>query len=241
MMKWFITGDTHGKVYERIMSSDFGMTHDAALIILGDCGLNFWLNKTDKREKQRVEKQLAAFDSRLYCVRGNHEERPENLNYPFVWDNDVNGLVYQEAEFPNIRYFIDGGTYWINDQRTLILGGAYSVDKEYRLARAMPDAVWTGWFKDEQLTEKEMADIMSFTYKDYDVILSHTCPLEWMPIDMFLPMIDQSTVDKTMEEWLSQVKEQFKWEYWYCGHYHTNRCLDDGAYMLYEDIVEFPN
>lgn len=32
-MKWFITGDTHGKVYNRIITSDFGMTHNAALII----------------------------------------------------------------------------------------------------------------------------------------------------------------------------------------------------------------
>ena len=42
---WLVTGDTHGQVLERL--SHIGYPPDeTALIILGDMGLNFYLNKT---------------------------------------------------------------------------------------------------------------------------------------------------------------------------------------------------
>ena len=33
-----------------------------------------------------------------------------------------------------------------------------------------------------------------------DVVFSHTCPLKYEPVEVFLPGIDQSTVDKSTEE-----------------------------------------
>ena len=72
---WLVTGDTHGQVLERL--SHIGYPPDeTALIILGDMGLNFYLNKTDRKNKRNVN----ATGFRIYAVRGNHEERPENLS-----------------------------------------------------------------------------------------------------------------------------------------------------------------
>ena len=221
--KWILTGDTHGRVAERLgnikRNMDCGLEKEAAVIILGDAGLNFYLNKTDIKEKKRVEE----YGMYVYCVRGNHEERPQNLGYELRYDKHVQGEVYQDPHCRLIRYFQDGGIYTINDHRVLTIGGAYSVDKYWRLARA-GSSTWTGWFEDEQLYNDEKNEILKkIRGQSFDFVLTHTAPISWEPNDLFLPMIDQSKVEKGMEFWLEEVKKNINYK-WFCfGHYHADR------------------
>ena len=77
---------------------------ETGIIILGDAGLNFYLNGTDKKYK----KQLNNMGYYIYCVRGNHEERPENIpGMVLVEDTETDNTVWIEEEYPNIRYFVD--------------------------------------------------------------------------------------------------------------------------------------
>ena len=72
-----------------------------------------------------------------------------------------------------------------------------------------------------------------------DFILSHTCPLSWEPIDLFLNGIDQSTVDKSMEVWFDELKDNIKWKYYLFGHYHADRIERphvEQFYQEYEDV-----
>ena len=217
---------------------------ETGIIILGDSGLNFWLNNTDKKYKKLLNNQ----GYHIYCVRGNHEERPENLGYELGYDPDVFGMVYHDPNFDNIKYFVDGGEYQIDNHSALVLGGAYSVDKWYRLARAgySRDEAETanpkkcGWFKDECLTPEEMKAISDkYDGKEFDFVLSHTCPLSWEPSDLFLRGIDQTTVDKSMEIWMDDLKNKINWRIWLFGHYHADRverpCVEQ-MYMDYEDL-----
>lgn len=242
---WLVTGDTHGQVMTRLMS--IGTTdykpEETALIILGDAGINFYLNKTDMKNKEAI--QQTGFT--IYCVRGNHEERPENLGYIENWyDDNVKGYVMYEPDYPNIKYFEDGNAYEICGKSVLVIGGAYSVDKWYRLNRAgvfdKKDPKYlnprkTGWFPDEQLLNWEMTMIEKEHFgKHYDVILTHTCPISWEPTDLFLPGLDQSSVDKTMELWLDEVKQNIDWNVWLFGHYHGDQLVRPGVEMYYKDI-----
>lgn len=232
---WLVTGDTHGQVLERL--GHIGYPPDeTALIILGDMGLNFYLNKTDRKNKRNVNN--TGF--RIYAVRGNHEERPENLFMEQMYDEDVDGGVYYEPEFPNIRYLFDGESYNIHGYSVLVIGGAYSVDKWYRLGGRPEDTdSWTGWFKDEQLTKKEMDEIGTWVEgKRYDFILTHTCPISWEPRDLFLPGLDQSKVDKSMELWLEGIKSKVDWEVWLFAHFHSDRVERPHCEMLFQDIEE---
>lgn len=218
---------------------------ETGIIILGDSDLNFWLNNIDKKYK----KLLNSEGYHIYCVRGNHEERPENIpGMILIKDEDVGNAVWMQEEFPNIRYFVDGNEYTIGSYSVLVIGGAYSVDKWYRLARAgytlgeaeTADPKKCGWFKDEQLTEKERNNICDKVQgKHYDFVFTHTAPLDWEPTDLFLNCIDQSAVDKTMEVWLNKLKDCFTWGVWCFAHYHADRverpCVEQ-FYMDYEDI-----
>lgn len=242
---WLVTGDTHGQVMTRLMNigtTDYPV-EETALIILGDAGINFYLNKTDINLKRNI--QNSGFT--LYCVRGNHEERPENLGYIEHWyDKNVKGYVMYEPDYPNIKYFEDGNAYEICGKSVLVIGGAYSVDKWYRLNRAGITSKLdkdylnprkTGWFPDEQLLNWEMTMIEQEHFgKHYDVILTHTCPISWEPTDLFLPGLDQSGVDKTMELWLDEVKQKVDWNIWLFGHYHGDQLVRPGVEMYYKDI-----
>ena len=226
---WIITGDTHGRVATRIENIKRNMSEyspkETAIIILGDAGLNYYLNKTDKKEKKIVN----DYGYLIYCVRGNHEARPSAVpEMEYLEDKEVKNFVYYQREFPNIRYFIDGFDYEINGMKTLIIGGAYSVDKHYRLEMGYQ------WFENEQLDFAERSNITNkLTYYKYDLILAHTCPYSWRPTDLFLNCIDQSTVDNTMELWLEENKEKFNDTIYLFGHYHDDRLVRPKVEMYY--------
>jgi 3-oxoacid CoA-transferase subunit A len=217
--KVFITGDTHGLNARRI---DLLLNtvpelnpEETALIVLGDSGLNYYLDRKDKQHKREVEERGIY----LYCVRGNHEARPKDIpDMKLVQDDFVNGTVWMEEDYPHIRYFTDWGIYNIMGLRTLVVGGAYSVDKHYRIQRG-----WR-WFENEQLADFEM-DACYRNTKDghFDLVLAHTCPKSWQPTDLFLNCIDQSSVDDTMERWLDKLMNKIDWDLFLFGHYHADR------------------
>lgn len=246
-MKWtgnikhfVVTGDIHGNVKDIQHFCDTYDIAENALIILGDVGLNFYLNKTDRKNKEYVQ----GLGCLVYCVRGNHEERPENL--PTIledYDEIINGNVWYEENYPNIRYLMDGAVYNFGGYTTLVIGGAYSVDKHWRLARARangwdPETHWSGWFKDEQLTDKEMQRIQFNVHdNNYDFVLSHTCPYTWQPFDLFMSTVDQSTVDNTMERWMDTLKEEITWNCaWLFGHFHEDRIVRPHVEMYMNDF-----
>ena len=230
--KWLITGDTHGNFTRlSMLSNDIQKDKNTAIIILGDAGINITLNENDNHLKNYLSKK---YNFRIYCVRGNHEVRPQNVPaMKTVYDDDVKNVVYMQPKWPNIRYFMDYSTYWINNYRTLVIGGAYSVDKPWRLRQ--------GWFwvENEQLSIKEMNECEQYIKSgptDYDLVLTHTCPLNFQPIDLFLPGLDQSTVDNSMEVFLEKVRNMISYNVWLFGHYHADRLVRPHVEMLYHDI-----
>ena len=234
--KVLITGDCHGKVDARLAQIKDTMPEydpsETAIIILGDVGFNYYKNKKDWKLKY----QAAQFGYTLYCLRGNHEDRANNTRgTQIVYDEFVHGYVFEEVDFPNIKYFADEvAEYEILGKKVLCIPGAYSVDKWYRLRND-----WQ-WFAQEQLSEEEMIYAeKTFTGRYYDFVFSHTAPLDWEPTDLFLNCIDQSTVDKTMEIWMSEFKEKINWKVWLFAHYHADRIerpYVEQFYQGYEDL-----
>lgn len=233
-----ITGDTHGRVEGRLAHIKETMPEylpeETAVIILGDVGLNYYKSKHDWKLKHWASK----FGYTIYCLRGNHEDRASAMkDYTFSYDDFVHGYVYHEKEFPLIKYFDDEvATYNIMGKSILCIPGAYSVDKWYRLQNN-----WQ-WFAHEQLTEEEMDFAeKQFSGKHYDFVFSHTCPICWEPTDLFLSMIDQSTVDKTMEVWMDKFKDSIDWGIWLFGHYHADRLERPYVEQFYTEVEDINN
>lgn len=239
-MKFYISGDAHNgeNLIRKLsaLSEVVDPAEQAALIILGDAGLNFWLNNKEKRQKE----EIAASGIRLYLVRGNHEQDPSDLGYDTIYDEDVRGEVFVDSIANNIRYLKDGGEYVLGEHSALVLGGAYSVDKFHRLARARETGnSFSGWFEHEQLSPEAMVAITEQTHgKHYDVILSHTCPKDFQPTDAFLGFIDQTLVDDTMEVWMDKLKDTMFWGLWLLGHYHLDRVELPHVEIFYNEIEQ---
>ncbi len=230
----FLTGDTHGE-FERIeeFCEEYETTTDDVMVILGDAGINYYLNARDIQEKER----LSQLNITLFCVHGNHEERPENVIDADYAEKDWHGgLVWVEEEFPNILFAKDGEIYDIalDGKTAIVIGGAYSVDKYYRISGGAP------WFDSEQPDETIKAYVETQLEKvnwKVDYIFSHTTPFSYMPHEEFLSNIDQKTVDNSTEVWLDQIEQKLDYDRWYAGHFHTTKSMGK-IQILYEDYVE---
>ena len=181
---------------------------------------------------------MADLPITLFCIHGNHEMRPYNVDgYELI--DFKGGKVWVQKEYPNILFAKDGEIFNFENQgityKTIVIGGAYSVDKYYRLMRG-----WS-WIEDEQ-PSKEIKDFVEKQLEDrtweIDIVLSHTCPCYYEPVEWFLSGLDQSTVDKSTELWLDTIFERLNFKKWYCGHYHGSKKIDAFQFM-FVDFDEF--
>lgn len=235
-MRVFITGDKHGNFdFLEDFCSAYKTTLEDVLIILGDAGILYY-GRNSFREKY-LKDFISRYPITLFCVRGNHEDRATDSvgQGSMIKDKAYGGTICYEMVYPNILYAIDGEEYTFNKEKCLVIGGAYSVDKEYRKLMGYK------WNPSEQLNDQEREDILrAITGKKYDHIFTHTCPLSWEPSHLFMRGIDQSKVDTTMEEWLENVIKNCSWNNYWFGHFHGDESFytDEHRHvmMMYNDI-----
>lgn len=207
-------------------------TKDDALIVLGDLGANYWLDERD----HQVKEALQSLPITILAIHGNHEERPSNIfSYQYCISKKY-GAVWYEYDYPSI-YFLEDGEHIINGKRFLVASGAYSIDKDYRITNGHK------WFEDEQMDNDTKRRIAALVCRNnsFDYILSHTAPLNYEPRYLFLPMIDQSTVDKSMENFLQWIYDNVDHEVLKLhlfGHYHDDNLLDKKVRLMFNDIIE---
>lgn len=241
MNRIFLLGDIHGdwrpiaELNNRLVDK---LDETDIIILLGDVGANYFLDARDAKFKTA----LGKFGCTFFCIRGNHEERPSNLidrSSDWFYSEYFNGAVYEEKGYPYIKYAMDHPfLYDINGYLTLVIPGAYSVDKDYRLMKG-----WN-WFKDEQLTdlEKETGRILvDKADRKVDLVLSHTCPIIYEPTDLFLSSINQKFVDKSMERYLGELEYKLDYKLWCWGHFHKFRVYPEyegrQCIMLFNDAA----
>ena len=228
-MNVYLTGDTHGR-FERIacFCRDYRTTREDVLIILGDAGVNYYLNHRDETLKQYI----ATMPITLLCIHGNHEARPTAaLGYEPV--ECFGGTVMAQREYPNLLFALDGVVYELCGRSCIAIGGAYSIDKQYRILRGV------AWWPDEQPDEEIKRRVESALARrgwHVDVVLSHTTPLSYEPTEAFLPFIDQSTVDTSTERWLDEIEHRLDYGRWYAGHFHTTKTVDK-LRLMYQDYA----
>ncbi|WP_274421800.1 metallophosphoesterase family protein [Blautia sp. XA-2221] len=215
----YITGDTHGQ-FGRIeeFCERQKTSREDILIILGDAGINFSGQKQDSLKKRFLE----SLPITLFCIHGNHEQRPYTID-SYKEKSWHGGKVYYEEEYPHLLFAKDGEVFELDGKQAIVMGGAYSIDKMFRLIYGY------GWWEDEQPSEEIKqyveAQLDKLGWK-VDVVLSHTTPLKYEPVEVFLTGGDQSKVDKSTEVWLDGIEDRLEYQKWYCGHYHTEKKVD---------------
>ncbi len=228
----YITGDRHGNFRDLMEFSDsHQLAAEDLIIVLGDAGVNYYLHGRDRKPR----KQAARIPATILCIHGNHEARPASLPHLYREIPWRGGLVYQEEAYPNLLFAKDGEIYDIAGLSTLVIGGAYSIDKDWRQANGIP------WFADEQAdeaTKHHVEEVLTERGWQVDIVLSHTCPATYTPTEAYFEGIDQSTVDTSMERWLDGLEDRIDYRRWYCGHWHIDKTVDK-VHFLYAAIEPF--
>ena len=222
----FRTGDPHARFdYIKMQAQRQEFTEDTTCIILGDVGVNFFGDARDDTSKR----ELSSIPGTFFCLHGNHENRPQNItSYHEIEYRGGKCLI--EDKYPRLIFPVDGEIFDFHGHSTLVIGGAYSVDKFYRLRTG-----WN-WFADEQPSpeiREKVEQVLEARNWQVDIVLSHTCPRKYEPVEVFLKGLDQSTVDKTTENWLDTIEDRLNYERWYCGHYHTDKKIDKLEFLFH--------
>lgn len=220
----YFSGDIHGYPWDvKKFCKKHQLTQKDIIVLLGDVGANYYGDHRDDTMKEA----LAKLPPKILCIHGNHEMRPWHVaGYRLTdWNG---GKVWLQDRYPNLLFAKDGEIFTLDGKKYIVIGGAYSVDKLYRLARGY------GWWEDEQPSEEIKAYVeKQLSKNDIDVILSHTCPFKYEPREKFLPTIDQSTVDASTEKWLDRIEESTNYIAWFCGHWHTDKRIDKMHFLFH--------
>lgn len=217
----YITGDTHGK-YENFMNrlQQYKLSKDDIVIVCGDFGF-VW----DIPQSRYFLAKLSAELFTIAFVDGNHEDFDFLYTYPVVdWNG---GKVHKIAN--NIYHLMRGQRFIIEGKSFFTMGGAYSIDKAWRVEGE-------SWWEQE-LPNNDEYKVAEETLKscDYqvDYVITHTVPKSAIHSLGFIPNIHDGELTGYFE-WLYG---ELKFQKWFAGHFHVNQLVRDNIQVLLDEVI----
>lgn len=143
-------------------------------------------------------------------LQGTKELRWCDGNHEDFWQ-----LAQRESDEtdPGIIYMPRGSTYTLPDGRVILfMGGAYSIDKQYR-------KLGYDWFPEETITQKDLMDLPDIKV---DIFITHTCPAE------LIHDVRKGYPEKGEEpsnHALSELWRIYKPDLWFFGHWHQFKVM----------------
>ena len=172
-MRILYLGDIHGNfslIHQYVKNYDI---KDAHIIQVGDFGVGFALLDKERRALGMFHDLFVKNNVIVWAIRGNHDFKP-------YFDNDPFG-------FSNIRLVPDYTVLEIEGKKILCVGGAVSVDREWRYTGAQRRGEFDvvpgqSWWKDEVfvLEKEKVVDL-----KGINIVVTHTCPSYCPPDNTF--------------------------------------------------------
>lgn len=229
----YVTGDTHGEVFERVVnlkkSYDLTKEHNI-LIVLGDFGL-VWDDKWWKQAKY-IERYIKENGLRLeiISVKGNHECMDIINSLPKI--QKYNSELIKVSD--NISFFENGNIYHIEDNIFAVFGGALSIDKHLRTEGKT-------WWADEipsKETMQKFVDNLDKYNTEKLILLTHTTSTDDIYLLDKYPMTDKLTDD--VASFLNFIKGNYKFKHHYFGHFHMNKNIHNtNSTCLFKQIITF--
>lgn len=228
MTRFFITGDTHGDIdWHKINTKNFPeqkeLTKDDYLIITGDFGGVWFLDKTDAY----IQKNYGQRNFTTLFIDGNHENHAALDAMPVEeWHG---GKIHKVTD--SIFHLMRGQVYVIGGKTFFTLGGAESSDKLYRKA----DVSW--WARELPSIEEYNEAFKNLAKHGYkvDYILTHCAPEETVTA-LGMPFMSIRKLND-LTSMLDTIAQTTSFKAWYFGHYHDD--VDFGKYhLMYQKIVE---
>ena len=223
--KMFVVGDIHGNPV--IMSSkNFpegkDLSIDDVVVQLGDFGI-IWEDKIDAPENHWME-WLSDKPFTVLVVPGNHENFNRIFDLPII--EKWGGKVREYKTYRNSIYFAERGeVYTIGTRKILTIGGALSIDKEYR---TLDVSYWTQELLSKADEENTLNNLDLNNWK-VDYVFAHTCPQEVVPYMIDGPLFDSPKYMDPTCKFLDFVTNRLDFQEYHFGHFHTDRDHTDAG------------
>lgn len=219
-----ITGDIHGEEFrftDEYMPGQSGWTAGDKLIVAGDFGFVFRGEKNYLSERNKLD-ALARKPYEILFVDGNHEGFDYLLQYP--QEQRYGGPVRRIRD--NIFWLQRGCLYTIECASFFVMGGAYSMDKAFRMSYQQISGEKI-WFEQELPCAEEYRRAISTLEgagMKVDYIVTHTAPKSIIP-RLIGKMPDPH--DGELTGFLDWVYHETEFRKWFFGHFHEDREVTD--------------
>lgn len=220
----YVTGDIHGdiniqkiKYFKKVMVPD--LDRGDVLIVCGDMGILWDGGPFDKYIKRYWEAQPFT----VVFIDGNHENFNELAKFPII--EKWGGRVQQIAE--NVYHACRGEILMINGHSFFCFGGAESHDKCYRKEGLT-------WWPQEMPSQEEYKHGLLNLEKVsncVDFIITHT--LDKQSLKDIFPAFETNP----LAQYFTFVRENVKYQHWFCGHYHIDQKYPR-VILIYNSIIE---
>jgi len=218
MNRIFVAGDFHGhydikKINSKKFPEGLELDKNDYLIQLGDFGLFFNNNQTNQ-EKYWLNWLNNKPWTTLF-LRGNHD------NYDLIHrlgklEEKFNSNVLKMHD--SIYFLQDGMIYTIANKKFLIVGGAFSIDKEQRVSGV-------DWWPNEEmgfLESKSVYESLDENNWEVDYILTHDAP-SFVRDDLHSHHLEDSYTVRLLDDVFSN--EKLKFNHHYFGHHHMDKTV----------------
>lgn len=205
MSKILIFGDTHGDWNAlNQLTVKVSKRHEdiTAIVQVGDHG-QFWHTKNNGLSQLNPVRKDIPF----YFIDGNHD------NHPYLREYD------KHPHAPNVFYQPRGSVLEIESLRLLCMGGASSIDKDYRLS-LMNQGSLPIWWPEETITREEFEKTMA-AQGPFDAVLTHEkaeCYIYDPPSHHHDPSI--AHIGKSDRIAVQSVIEHHRPRFHFFGHWH---------------------
>jgi len=235
-VKVCLSGDMHGNTASvRTHLHKAQEVKADVLIQLGDFGYGWKWNWTMNRDEftYKVSKAAQAYEIPVWWIDGNHE------NFDLLESVGAFGADEPVEIEPMVFYVPRGVVLPVGDSNVLFVGGAHSVDKQYRKPHQ-------SWWPQEEITQPEYYRATADGLPKIDVVLTHDVAnsgflgalslaadqhesmehLEWKN-DRQFPGAKYNRI--TLEAlWQHHLPER-----WFHGHYHAAYDIQVGPTHFY--------
>lgn len=228
-MPIFATGDIHGKIdigkltTSGLAKAGVAPTEEDYLVICGDFGLVWaWQGQTPE-ERYWLDWLGKKPFKKILFVDGNHENF-ERLNALPV-EEWKGGKIHRVTD--RVYHLMRGQVFDIDGKLVFTLGGARSVDREWRVENKT-------WWRQELPDEAELLEAERNLEKHgwrVDFAVTHCAP------SMVQHRIDLSYAPDRLTNFLDYLRDRLDYDEWVFGHCHVDMDFDDGFRALYERIV----
>jgi DNA repair exonuclease SbcCD nuclease subunit len=197
------------------------------VIICGDFGLIFYPRFGDQNKLIREQYWLKWLEEKPWTtvvVLGNHEAYPRIYSeFPLITYKGAKAYKVSDS----IYIIKHGEVATIENKKFFFMGGATSVDKQYRTEGKT-------WWPEEEPSYEDWNNAYDNLEKNHfivDYVFTHTCP-DWIIRDHYKI---NTRIDPVAKH-LTLLEKDLVYDEWHYGHMHDDDVCYERFYCHYENI-----